>query len=281
MFREGMETMSSFRVERQYVTFSSCKQTSESEPTGLETEKENGREAKLAEKMEQAARTAAQAEQLLKEAQRESALLREQARKEAAQMIEEAKRQAEALRREEKKHGYTDGRRAAEEEVSQWKEQEQQRLTVLTRQLKDDYDSRVEVLQGEIVELVKQIAGKIINIKLEQSDQTFLNVVGAAMSRFHQNEEITIHLCGEDFRHYSATGSIEKMEQARGRKITLNVNPSMKRGDCVLESETKLADCGVSGQLNRAYELLKEEHEKEECSYGGHAAKVQGSLAEK
>ena len=151
----------------------------------------------------------------------------------------------------------------------------------MTRQLKDDYDSRVDVLQNEIMELVKQIAEKIIDIKLEQSDQAFLNVIGAAMSRFHQNEEITIHLCGEDFRHYSATGSIEKMEQARGRKTALNVNPLMKRSDCVLESETKLADCGVPGQLNRAYELLKEVHEKEECGYGGHIAKVQGSLAEK
>jgi len=272
--------MSSFRVERQYVAFSSCKKKSY-EQSGSETENENRRETELAEKMEQAAQAAAQAEQLLKEAQRESTQLREQARQKAAQMIEEAKHQAEALRKEEKKHGYADGKRAAEEEIDHWKEQEQQRLTVLTRQLKDDYDSRVDVLQNEIMELVKQIAEKIIDIKLEQSDQAFLNVIGAAMSRFHQNEEITIHLCGEDFRHYSATGSIEKMEQARGRKIALNVNPLMKRSDCVLESETKLADCGVPGQLNRAYELLKEVHEKEECGYGGHIAKVQGSLAEK
>ena len=277
--------MSLFRVERQYVEFSPCSPQTPTEydqQGGSGTQSENRRrEAELAEKLEQAEQTTAQAQHLLEDAREESAQLLEQARLEAARIIEEGRRQAEALRKEEKKHGYAEGRKAAEEEISSWKELEQQRLDVLTRQLKDDYDSRVDALQNEILELVMQIAEKIIGIKLEQSDQVFLNVIGAAMSQFHQNEEITIHLCDEDFRHYSATGSIEKMDPARGRKITLNMNPSMKHNDCVLESEMKLADCGVPGQLKRAYELLKEEHEKEECSYGGHAAKVQGSLAEK
>ena len=277
--------MSLFRVERQYVAFESCPKDlppGDEQPahSGMEQEKRRG-EAEAAEKQARAEQALAHAEQLLTAAQAECAQLLEQARREAAQVTGEAQHQAETLREEEKKRGYAEGRRAAETDTAEWKRQEQERFGILTRQLKDTYDGKVDALQEDIVELVMEVAEKIIGVKLEQSDEAFLQVIGEAMSRFHQSEEITVHLCGEDFRHYSSLGSIERMEQARGRKITLNMNPALKRSDCVLESEGKLVDCGVPGQLARTYELLKDEQKKEECGYGGHSAKVQGSLAEK
>lgn len=276
--------MSSFRVERECVAFCSKTKGKPAPAGGTDGRPrcdaaDRKKEEEIARKQEQAERASARAEQLLEDAKKESGEIREQARQEALRIAAEASEQAKGLREEEKARGYADGKKASEEEVGKWKEQERERFDSLTRQMKDEYDSKVDAIQSDVTELVMEITEKIIGVKLEESDEAFLHVVNSAMSRFRQSEEITVHLSGEDFHRYS--GSIEKTDEARGRSVSLNRDPSLRRGECVLESEAEFVDCGVPGQLDRARALLKEEQEKEESGYEGrHAAKVQGSLAE-
>lgn len=274
--------MSSFRVEREWVTF----KPRQPDPRRPEPAAENPADMAVrreAERLEAVRREAADMQERARcaaeDARLESQHIVEEAHREAEGILAGAREQAEKLLAQEKARGYAEGQAAAEDEIRAQRTENQRRLDAQLLSLKAMYDSKVDAVQEDVTDLVGGITEKIIGIRLERSDETFLNVVAEAMSRFRQNDNLTVHLSEEDFRHYSETGSIQQLSEARGKNIFLARDASMEKNGCILESETGFVDCGVPGQLVRMKEILKSE--KDGGRYDGGSAKVQGSLAEK
>lgn len=274
--------MSSFRVERECVTFKPCQPESRRpEPAAVQPVDTEAQQA--ARRLEALRREAVQIQERIQrataEAQAESRRVTEEARKEAAHIFADAKKQAKKLFEQEKARGYAEGQAAAEEDIRTQKAENQKRLDAQILSLKAMYDSKVDAVQEDVTDLAGEMTEKIIGIKLEENDEAFLNAIAVAMSRFRQNDDLTIHLSEEDCRHYSETGSIQQLDEARGRKMFFTRDPSVEKNGCILESDAGLVDCGIPGQLERMKEILRSE--KDSGGYGGGSAKVQGSLAEK
>lgn len=273
--------MSSFRVERQCVAFKPRQDNVPNyNPITSADEKETlRRKMQLVQLEEQTEKSRAEAQQIRTEAQKECARLKEEAGRAAAQLLDQAKKEAQALQKAEKERGFLEGQKASEKEKQKWKAGEQEKFDTQVQQMQAMYKSKIDEIQKDVTTLVAEITEKIIGIKMSESDQTFLNVVEAAMSRFRQNDDLVVHLSSEDFRHFSETGSISALSKTRGRNLFLHKDPSMKKGGCVLESDAEFVDCGVSGQLDRMKEVLASE--KGDDFYDEQTAKVQGSLAKK
>lgn len=273
--------MSSFRVERQCVTFKPRQDdASNYNPVTSTDEKETlRRKMQLVQLEKQAEKSRAEAQQIRTEAQQESSKLKEKAEQTAAQLLDQAKEEARALQKAEKERGFSEGQKASEKEKQEWKAREQEKFNTQVRQMQAMYKSKVDEVQKDVTTLVAEITEKIIGIKMSENDQAFLNVVEAAMSRFRQNDDLVIHLSSEDFRHFSETGSISALSKTRGRNLFLHKDPSMKKGGCVLESDAEFVDCGIPGQLDRMKKILASE--KSDEFYDEQTAKVQGSLAKK
>ena len=273
--------MSSFRVERECVTF----KPRSAEPAqavqyraSAEVNTEAQQEARRLEALRQEAATMEeQARQSQSDAQAESRRMTEEARKEAARILADAQKQAQELLQQEKDRGYAEGQAAAEEEIRQQRAENQRRMDTQLRSLKAMYDSKVNAVQEEVTELVAEMTEKIIAVKLQQDDQAFLNVIAMAMSRFRQSDDLTVHLSGDDYRHYNDTGSIQRLDEARGKKVFLTKDPSVAKNGCILESENGFVDCGIPGQVERMKEILRSE--KDSGEYDGDPSKMQGSLA--
>ncbi len=272
--------MSSFRVERACVTFKPRpeKPSREERSSAARADTAERREEEhLKALQKEAARAQDRAQRALAGAQAESRHVAEEARKEAARILADAQKQAQELLEQEKARGYAEGQAAAEEEIRRQRSENQKRLDAQLLSLKAMYDSKVDAVQEDVTDLVAEMTEKIIGVKLQQSDQAFLNVISMAMSRFRQGDDLTVRLSDGDYRHFSETGSIQELDETRGRNVLLARDPSVEKGGCILESESGFVDCGVPGQLERMKEILRSE--KDRGGDDGGSAKVQGSLA--
>lgn len=272
--------MSSFRVERACVTFRPRPEKplrEERKPAAQADMAERREEERLTTLQKEAAQAQERARRALAAAQAESRQMAEEARKGAAQILSDAQKQAQELLEQEKARGYAEGQTAAEEEIRRQRAENQKRLDAQILSLKAMYDSKVDALQEDVTDLVAEMTEKIIGVKLQQNDQAFLNVISMAMSRFRQGDDLTVRLSDDDYRHFSETGSIQELDETRGRNVLLARDPSVEKDGCILESESGFVDCGVPGQLERMKEILRSEKDKD--GYDGGSAKVQGSLA--
>lgn len=274
--------MSSFRLERECVTFKPRPEESAKAAAQYSASAAVNTAAKReAERLEALRQKAAEQEtcarRTLENAEAESRRVTGEARKEAARILAGAQKQAQALLKQEKERGYAEGRAAAEEETRQQRADNQRRVDAQIRSLKAMYDSKVNAVQEEVTELVAEMTEKIIAVKLQQDDQAFLNVIAMAMSRFRQSDDLTVHLSEEDYRRYNETGGIQRLDEAKGRKVFLTRDASVKKNGCILESENGFVDCGVPGQVERMKEILRSE--KDSGGYDGDPSKMQGSLA--
>lgn len=271
--------MSSFRVQRECVTFKprpteKPRRIEQTAPADTALQQETERLEAL---RQEAQAQEEHAQELLAQAQADCQRVTEEAQKEAARILADAQKQAQELLAKEKARGYAEGQAASEEETRQQRAENQRRMAAQIRSLKAMYDSKVNAVQEEVTDLVAEMTEKIIAVKLQQDDQAFLNVIAMAMSRFRQSDDLTVHLSEDDYRHYNDTGSIQHLDEARGRNVFLAKDASVEKNGCILESESGFVDCGVPGQVNRMKEILRSE--KDSGGYDGDPSKVQGSLA--
>lgn len=273
--------MSSFRVERQRVSYLPQAEIvwSDQTPQRRGENELSLQKEQLDWEKEQVEHTRAYLDQMRETAKHEADEQLRKAQREAEKLLAETQEQARLLMERERERGLADGRKAAEEENRQRKAQEEEELQQLQEQLRAQYQDKVDEVQGSVAELAMEIAEKIIDIKLEETDTAFLNVVEGAMSRFRHGENITALLSDEDYQRYSKSENLSQAAKSRGKTIVLEKNASFHKGDCVLETESQFVDCGVSGQLTRLGKLLREGG-GEECEHEPDFAKVQGSLAE-
>lgn len=268
--------MSSFRVERQRVSFLSQAELVRDAQTKPTEDSESERQLSQAVwEKQQAEHEKAYARQMLETSRQEAEQIRKQAHQEADRILAEAKKQAQLLLEEEKKRGYAEGRQDAAAAEEQWKAGEADKLCRLAAQLEQTYQTAVDEVQRDAGELAAEIAEKIIGIRLQESDEAFRNVIAAAAARFRQSDSITVLLGGEDYRRYLGA----HLDELTGKAMTLEKNDSLGRGDCILESEDQIVDCGVSGQLRRLRGILQESGGEEE-EHEQNGAEVQGAAFE-
>ncbi len=271
-----MSSFNSFRVERNRVSVFD-KAVTVGAPEEIE------RAAELARAREAAARAAAEnpssvqdtrVESALEQVQslREAALAeRENAEAEANRIIEQARAEAERIRAdariegqricaEERERGYSEGMRQAYSDNAARKKQEAAELEKMMTDIRRERVEVIESLRGEIIELVIDIAKQIMNIKLKESDEVFMNVINNELSKIKQSESVTISLSTEDYIRYFF-GSADPNGILGDREARILENKSFQPGDCIIESESEIVDCGITGQLKRIEQMLLDEEE--------------------
>ena len=244
--------MSSFRIDRQYVSF----QTAETEPihAKLPPQKTVSEEApvpaisvdmaqlynEIYERLR--AEHAEQAENMLSKAAEEARAMVEQARRQADQLVTEAREEAARLREELQQ--------ALEDETTQRKLQEEAELTALEASLKNDYFKLVEGMRGEIVTLVMEIVKKIINVRISQSDEVFMGLIGHALERLKQAASVIIRVSPEDYQRYFGNERAAIGLDSGDVRISVAEEPGFSEGDLVVESEGEIVDLSINRQID-------------------------------
>ncbi|SHH83812.1 Flagellar biosynthesis/type III secretory pathway protein FliH [Sporobacter termitidis DSM 10068] len=255
--------MSSFRIDRQYVSF----QTAETQPVRAtpppqvqkQSQEQSGehsqeRPADQGMSVEDISKIyneiyerllaehAEQAENMLSKASDEAREIVENAKKQAEEITDKA--QADARQLQEELQASLEN--AAEER----RLREEKELRDLESGMRSAYETLVDGMQDEVIGLVMEIVRKVIGIKLSQSDDVFLGLVRDALDRLKHVGSLVVRVSSEDYARYFG-GERGPALDAGDVKVSVAEEPDFSVGDLVVESEGEMVDLSVGRQLDQ------------------------------
>lgn len=132
-----------------------------------------------------------------------------------------------------------------------YREGREQALTELNEHLlsaRERRDTALADAERELLRLSVKIAEKIIGHELERDAATFAEIVSTALRYARRNETLTVRVNPDDLSLVQERR--ERLDSTgRARFIDIVADPHVKRGGCVIESESGTIDAQLETQL--------------------------------
>lgn len=197
------------------------------------------------------------AQEEIEAAKQEADKIRANAREHGQLLEAETESKLEKIREEGRTEGYEAGVKQAAEEAERRKSDEAQELMKLINELRSERDTMIDSLKPDVIGLVMEITKRVIRAELDENNSTFTDLVSYEISKLKQNEFVTVSVNADDFEKYFNGGQVNLGPE--GESINVQENRRLAPGDCIIETDSEIIDCGISGQLERVEEILMRE----------------------
>ncbi len=174
----------------------------------------------------------------------------------SAIILAEARAQAEAIRREAQRAGYeaglAEGRTVADQELLPAKSA----LERAGRELAQQLDARVDLLERQAVELAVQIAERVVAASLAVTPELVLDTIRGALRGVLERDRLVLEVNPEDLGMVQ-TGVADIAAKLGGiRELEVVAEARVSRGGCVVRTAEGEIDATVASQLDRAREVM-------------------------
>jgi flagellar assembly protein FliH len=187
---------------------------------------------------------------------------REKAERQAAAMLEEAQAQAQAIGEQARQEGYQAGYQAGQEDgLAAGQARVEAACDNLARALKVLQVAKasiLEVMEGEMVALVQAACDRILLAPEAVDPALVRRVVREAILRAGEAERMVVTLHPDDLdlvRQFRP----RLLEEISGlTRLDLRPDPSLRPGDCRVDSPTSHVDATLESRRQRIFDLLAE-----------------------
>lgn len=242
---------SSFRIERQYVTFASGEVPRTAiEPTVTGALYEAQLEAIRGQAQQTLEEAREQACRITEDARMEAAEILEDARAQAAEIAKNAHRQAEAECCTAREQGYADGSAQAQEEAEQRHCDEARMFSELLERLRQEYREMADSMEDDIIGLVVEIARKVLFLHLDRDEAVLQTLVRETIAQIKDADTVEVHLSTQDCKRYFGDARSREILQTDKNTVEFVEESTFAHGDCVIETADTVIDCGVTRQLD-------------------------------
>lgn len=188
----------------------------------------------------------------------EQVKLKEEAEAEIEEMKAAAEKEIEELRVKASETGYQDGyaegKQKAEEECRAHYQKLEQQLKTKEKELEDRYQEQMEELEPALVDKLTGVYEHVLGIKLEEEKENILFLINRSLATLDSGRNYIVHVSKEDYeaaKKGKAQISVETGMPEDAFEII--ADGTMKKGDCLIESDLGIMDCGLGTQM----EMLK------------------------
>jgi flagellar assembly protein FliH len=192
------------------------------------------------------------------EAEDEARAILEKARLEAQEIIVKAQEEAEQMKinaiKESKDLGFSEGYESGKEEV----ERIIDRVHVVLTKAIERRNEIIQESEGQLVQLVLQIAKKVVKVLSENQKNIVVNNVVQALRKLKSKADVTIRVNLSDLKITTEHTKelIEKFE--RVNSITVMEDATVDPGGCIIETDFGQIDARISSQLREIEEKILE-----------------------
>lgn len=194
----------------------------------------------------------AQEEAILRDAAEQADAIVADAEQQAEEIRAQAQVDAEEAREQARQEGYQEG-------YNQGMTEARQQVSGIVNELKQTIVQGQKILQGmiqdqetEIRQLVVQIAGRVIQLKIEEDDEVVVRVAQECIRQAADRQTVRVLVHPDDQKKVEEwapefTQMFDDIE-----KITIESDPRVKRGGVIIESGAG----GVDGRIDKQTEIL-------------------------
>lgn len=207
-------------------------------------------------------------------ARKEALGILEDAREKAAQVIAQAEEKSREIYEKAKEEGYEKGYEKGYEEGERRGYAEghdrgrQQGLATVDRMMEEAVEIRRRALETkermvreaetEVARIVIEIARKVLGEQVKTDQEAVLGLVRKALEKCTYTNSVTLKVSPDD---YDMVVSSKKRILAEAEGITqldIEVEETMPKGSCLLETNAGFIDAGVETQMTRIEHIFRE-----------------------
>jgi flagellar assembly protein FliH len=179
-------------------------------------------------------------------------ILREASQR-AKKIVEDAKAEAAALKDKVMAHAKEEGRREGEETGFKQGADEARRLVTRIQEILHEAKvKRDQIIRGserDMLELVLEVAKKVVKREIMQDEKIVINNIRAALQKISGKEEITIRVNMADL-NLTQKHKNEFLNEVKGlRNIRFVEDSSIERGGCRIDTDFGSVDAQISTQV--------------------------------
>ncbi len=198
-------------------------------------------------------------EELLEKAKRECELLLDEAGFEAERIMEqarqEAEKKAEVMLEEAWQMGYAEGAEAARAQNKSILEETEKLYQIAVK----EHDSTLAGLESEILELVLGVAHKAVAGELVMNSDIILQLIKDALPNCSNTNGAILKVSPIDY-NYLIDNKERLSTIAEGADgLEIRKDPTLKAGDCIIETALGGVDAGVDTRLYKIEEAFREQ----------------------
>ena len=191
-------------------------------------------------------------QQIIDDANAQASLIIENAQAEAQERINEALEQARA-------EGLEQGRIEAEKE----NEAARAELEAVKNQYREEYEKQVDELEPAFVEVLIKYVRKLTGIYADDKKDIILHLIDNAMKDKHGIDNFIIRVSEADFAVASYSKDVIRGYLSEGAQVEVVADKLLERNQCMIETESRIFDCSLDGQLLSLIEDIRLLAEKE------------------
>lgn len=182
----------------------------------------------------------------------------QRANEEAEQILAAARKEALEIKNEASRagseQGYAEGLKRGSDELAH----KQQELEQMKKDLEADYRNVVEELEPRLVDVITDVYEHVFGIVLDEHREILLHLVNTTLFQMEGVKKFLLHVSKDDYPYIS----MQKKELVSGTGIAVeNVEVvedfSMKKGQCIIETDGAIFDCGFKTQMEELRKQLK------------------------
>lgn len=178
------------------------------------------------------------------------------AKEEAEKILSDARNQAEFMKMnalsEGKEQGYKEGLQNAREEIERIKSD----LENKSKEMDLKYEQARKNLEPEMAEVLIGLVKNVTGVILENDDSVILHLVARAMGRIARNDQFILHVSKQDYVVLEKRKQFLEKLAGQNKKIMLVEEEDMVKGQCRIETDDQIVDCGVDTQMGNLFENI-------------------------
>lgn len=195
--------------------------------------------------------------------------LREDAEAQAAQIVEEAKTQAESIlqdaraQAESEKQAVLDkareqGLAEAQAQADRIQTQRETEYREKTAGLDAEYQKMIDELEPKFVDTITGIYEHIFHVDLHSYREVLCYLISTTMRNTENNKSFLIHVSKEDYPYVSMQKKqITAQAVSPNASVEIIEDMTLGKGECLIETEGGIFDCGLGTQLAELRQKLK------------------------
>lgn len=175
----------------------------------------------------------------------------------AKAIIERAKEESDIIRADSaavgRKEGYEEGRNKAEIELAELRKSiEDEKI-----QMEIEYNQRLNELEPMLVDTILTVFEKVTHVLAEDKKDLVLQLVNDVLSKTEISKEFLIRVSSADYKFM--LDNREKINGVVSKQVQIEIveDPTFKKGQCMIESDSGIYDCSLDIQLENLISAIK------------------------
>ena len=196
-------------------------------------------------------------EEKLEALKQEAADILDRAETDAARIIDKAKADAEKQKTEiidkYKLEGYNTGLEVAGNEVDRKKAE-------LSRRIKENdeyYEKQVRQIEPAFVEILMKYLKKLTGVYVEEDREIIIHLVDSAITEQISGSHFLVRVSSDDYETILNSKGMLLSKLPASVDIDIVEDTVLAKGECMIETGTRIFDCGIDTQLKDLIRQLK------------------------